>query len=140
MRILRVLGFGGGYVKLWLGEPDAAIDRFAHVMRLSPIDPYMPIMHAAMADAHFHAGRHDEASSWGAVSMQGAPFHNGLRVVAASNALVGRAEQAQLAMARLRQLDPDLRVSNLRDIQGPYRRVQDIERYEDAMRKAGLPD
>ena len=132
--------FWGGYVKLWLGEPDAAIDRFAHVMRLSPIDPYMPIVQAAIADAHFHAGRYDEASSWGAMSIRGVPFHNGLRIVAASNALAGRLDQARVAMERLRQLDPDLRVSTLRDIQGPYRRTDDIARYEDAMHKAGLPD
>jgi hypothetical protein len=49
-------------------------------------------------------------------------------------------EQAQIAMALLRQLDPDLRVSNVRDIQGPYRCAWEIARYEDAMRKAGLPD
>ena len=28
-----------GWVKVWLGEPDRAIEHFAHAMRLSPIDP-----------------------------------------------------------------------------------------------------
>ena len=35
-------------------------------------------------------------------------------------------EQAQIATARLRQLDSELRVSNLRNVQGPYRRPEDI--------------
>jgi tetratricopeptide (TPR) repeat protein len=132
--------FWGGYVKLWLGEPDAAIGRFARAMRLSPLDPRMPRVHAAMADAHLHAGRYDEASSWAAIAIREAPNHNGLRIVAASSALAGRLKQAQMAMARLRQLDPELRISNLKSVQGPYRRPEDIARYEDALRKAGLPD
>jgi adenylate cyclase len=132
--------FWSGYVKLWLGEPDAALERFAHAMRLSPVDPRMPRLQAAMAEAHFHAGRYDDASSWAAMSIREAPFHNGLRIVAASSALAGILEQAQKAMAELRQLDPELRVSNLRNVQGPYRRSEDISRYEEAMRSAGLPE
>jgi len=132
--------FWGGYVKLWLGEPDAAIERFEHAMRLSPLDPRMPRVQAAIAEAHFHAGRYDEASSWAAIAIREVHFHNGLRIAAASNALAGRLEQARIAMARLRRLDPELRISNLRDIQGPYRRREDIARYEEAMRTAGLPE
>jgi TolB-like protein/predicted Zn-dependent protease len=137
---LALAWFWGGYVKLWLGEPDAALERFAHVVRLSPVDPYMSRVQAAIADAHFHAERYGEASSWAAKSLQGAPFHNGLRISAASNALAGRLEQAQTAVARLRHLDPELRVSTLRNVQGPYRRPEELARYEKAMRIAGLPE
>ena len=42
-----------------------------------------------------------------------------LRLFAASNALGGRLEQAQKSVARLLQLNPALRVSNLRD--APFR-------------------
>ena len=52
-------------------------------------------------------------------------------------------EEAQLDIserARLRELDPELRVSNLGNVQGPYRRPEDIARYEQGLRKAGLPD
>jgi TolB-like protein len=132
--------FWGGYVKLWLGECDVAIERFERAMRLSPLDPRMPRVQAAIADAHFHAGRYDEASSWATIAIREVPYHNGLRILAASNALAGRQKQAKLAMARLRQLDPELRVSNLGNVQGPYRRPEDVARYEDAMRKAGLPE
>jgi hypothetical protein len=37
------------------------------------------------------------------------------------------------------EIDPALRVSNLGDIT-PLRRPQDIARYAEAMRKAGLPE
>jgi hypothetical protein len=63
-----------------------------------------------------------------------------LHMVVASNALAGRLEQAQTALARLRQLDATLRVSNLRERLGPYRRPEDLARYEEGLRKAGLPE
>jgi TolB-like protein len=133
--------FYSGLVKLWLGEPDAAIEHFARAMRLSPVDHGMPSMQAAMADALIHAKRYDEASTWAAMAIREAPnYHNGLRAAAASNALAGRLELAQKATAQLRQLDPALRVSMLKGIQGPYRRLEDIARYEEGMRKAGLPE
>ena len=43
--------FCGGWMKNWLGEPGAAIERFARAMRLNPLDPRMssmrvePLMH-----------------------------------------------------------------------------------------------
>ena len=49
-------------------------------------------------------------------------------------------EQARKAMARLRQLDPALRVSNLLDMLGPYRRTEDLSRYDEGLRQAGLPE
>jgi adenylate cyclase len=63
----------------------------------------------------------------------------GLRIDAASNAMAGRPEQAHKAMARLRQLDPALRVSNLKDVLGPYQHAEDLSRYEEGLRQAGLP-
>src|SRR5258705_10088979 len=36
----------------------------------------------------------------------------------------GRAEQAHKAVARLRQLNPTLRVSTLKDVLGPFRRAE----------------
>jgi tetratricopeptide (TPR) repeat protein len=50
-----------GLVKVWLGEPIRAIERFVHAMRLSPINPFIWFMQEGMAQAHFFAGRHDEA-------------------------------------------------------------------------------
>jgi hypothetical protein len=66
-------------------------------------------------------------------------LHQALRVSAAANALAGRIERAQDALSRLRRIDPALRVSNLGDIT-PLRRPEDIARYAEAMRKAGLPE
>ena len=56
-----------------------------------------------------------------------------------SHALAGRLDQAHKAMARLRQIDPTFRVSDIRRL-FPYRRPEDLARFEEGMRKAGLPE
>ena len=131
----------GGWIKNWLGEPEPALERFARVMRLSPLDPRVTGMHVGTAYAHFLLGRYDEAASWAAMALQDNPdFQAGLRIAAASNAMAGRPEQAHRAVARLRQLNPTLRVSTLKDVLGPYRRAEDLSRLEEGLRKAGLPE
>src|SRR5258707_9972628 len=47
----------GGWVKIFLGEPEAAIERFARAMRLSPLDPFVTGMRTGTSYAHFLLGR-----------------------------------------------------------------------------------
>ena len=93
-------------------------------------------MQAATAHAHFFAGRYDEAASWAAMAVDA---RTALYVAAAANALAGHLEEARTAVARLRQRDPALRISALRDALGPYR-PEDLAKYEAGLRKAGLPE
>jgi TolB-like protein/class 3 adenylate cyclase len=131
----------GGWAKNWLGEPELAIERFARAMRLNPVDPSLVVMRSGTAYAHFLLGRYDEAASLAAMALQDNPdYQPGLRTAAASNAMAGRPEQAHKAMARLRQLNPALRVSNLKDVLGPSRRAEDLARYGEGLRQAGLPE
>jgi hypothetical protein len=58
---------------------------------------------------------------------------------AASNALAGRLEPAQRAMARALEFNPDFRASNLRDLT-PFRRAEDLASFAKGLRKAGLPE
>jgi TolB-like protein len=130
-----------GLVKAYLGEPDVAIERIQRAMRLSPLDPLMPIFQQGIAFAHFIAGRHDEALSWVHKTIQEQPNRLGaIRLFAASSALAGRLEQTQNAVARMRQLNSAERVSNLKDWLLPLRRPEDLARYEEGLRKAGLPE
>jgi hypothetical protein len=112
----------------------------AHAVRLSPFDSLMPDINAAIAFAHFFSGDYDKALSLAEQVLREKPdFHTALRYAAASNALAGRLKDAHKAMTRLRQIDPLLRISNLKDMT-PLRRPEDRARYEEGMRKAGLPD
>lgn len=130
----------GGYVRAWRGEPDAAIEQLTHAMRLSPVDKRMSGMQNGIAFAHFLAGRYDEASAWSEKAVQTrANFGGALRVLAASNALAGRRQQSETAMACIRQLDPTLRLANLKELIS-FLRPDDLARFAEGLRKAGLPD
>src|SRR5215831_11298426 len=48
----------GGWVKLWLGEPEAAIERFARAIRLSPLDAAAIGMRTGIAHGHFFLSRY----------------------------------------------------------------------------------
>lgn len=109
-------------------EPKAAVAHLAYAMRLSPVDPLMPLMQAAMAHAHFFAGRYTEASSWATAALRGTPtLLPALRIGAAADAFAGNPEQR--AVARLLQINPSERVSNLDAVYGLYRRPDDAWRY-----------
>ena len=130
-----------GWMKNWVGEPQAAIERFARAIRLNPLDPRTNGQRSGIAHAHFYLGNYVEAASWAAMALQDNwDFQPGLRIAAASNAMTGRPEQAARAVSRLRQLNPTLRISNLKEVLGPYRRAEDILRYEEGLRQAGLPE
>src|SRR6266536_2024851 len=127
-----------GTVRLFWGEPDAAIERVARAMRLSPLDVRLYTMQSVTGLSHLLAGRYDEAASWVEIALRDQPNNvAAVRNSAASNALAGRFEEAQKAMTRLRQLDPARRISNLKDV-APFRRPEDLARYEEGLRKAGL--
>jgi tetratricopeptide (TPR) repeat protein len=129
-----------GLLKVWLGEPEAALQHLAHATRMSPFGSMVPVIQNAITFAHFLACDYDKASSVAEQVLREKPdFYLTLRYAAASNALAGRMEEARQAMARLRQIDPELRISNLKDFT-PLRRPEDRARYEEGMRKAGLPE
>jgi TolB-like protein len=128
------------WVRVWRGEPDLALDHAARATRLSPLDPSMYAKHGAMAYAHFLAGRYDMASSCAEKAMRDNPdFLLAICIFAASNALAGRLEPAQKAMARALECSPVLRASNLGDL-APFRRAEDLALFAKGLREAGLPE
>ena len=130
----------GGFARIYRGEPDDAIERFARAMRLSPLDPEMFRMQAGTALAHLFAGRFDSASSWAEKASRDLPsFLIPVSIIAASHALAGRTDEARRAMHHLRRLDPALRISSLTDWL-PIHRPEDLALFADGLRKAGLPE
>ena len=108
-------------------------------MRLSPQDPQQFGMKIAMAWAHFFACRYEEAFSWAQAAVrEQSNFFMAIAVTAASAALAGKTEEAAKAMARLRELNPTLRGSNLKSFM-PIFRTQGFERWSEGLEKAGLP-
>jgi TolB-like protein len=132
--------FASAWVNIWLSKPDIALQHLTHVMRLSPLDPNVAGVRVTAAFAHYFAGRYDEAAACAERILRETPnFHMALRMAAAGHALAGRLEEANRAMRRLREIDPDLRVSDIRHLTA-MRSREDMARYEDGLRRAGLPE
>lgn len=132
--------FLGGVLRVFRGERESAIEDLTHAVRLSPLDPEMFRMQAGTALAHFFSGSYDSALAWAEKALGNLPsLLVAVALVAASHALAGRIDEARQAMQRLRTLDPSLRVSNLKDWL-PIHRPEDLARFADGLRLAGLPE
>jgi hypothetical protein len=109
-------------------------------MRLSPLDPVSFGVHGATAYAHFFRGRYEEASVWADRAMEeNRSYLPVAAIAAASNALLGRQQKARNARELLQQIDPGVRISNLKE-QFPYRRHEDMSLLATGLKTAGLPE
>jgi TolB-like protein/tetratricopeptide (TPR) repeat protein len=129
-----------GWIRVFLGRPDVAIEHLEHAIRLSPFDPLLFKMRAGVAYAHFFAGRYDEAAVAAVKALHARPkYLTAVRAAAASHALAGRIGEARMLISQMREMDPALRVSGLSDLI-PLYRSEDLDRWSTALRGAGLPD
>ena len=129
-----------GWIRVWAGEPELALADVERAMQLSPADLFSFAWWCIGAYAHFACDRYDEALSWAERTIRERPgYLPAARMIVASAALGGRPESPEMSLARLRQLDPMLRLSNLGE-QMPFRRAEDLARLTDGLRKAGLPE
>ena len=129
----------GGWVRLWLNQPDAAIDHFARAMRLSPLDFGFNAAETGTAFAHLRAGRYEEASLWADKALRDQPRSaDAAQAVALSSGLTGDLEKAKDAIRRLLEIAPRRRISTAfvsRNI--PAERKA---RLVEILRRAGMPD
>src|SRR5262245_2013729 len=104
-------------------------------MRLSPHDPQMFSMRNAIACAHFVTGRYAEALAMAEIAMRERPnFILPFCIAATSAVHAGRMKVAQAAMDRLRQIGPDVSISNFGEVMG-FMRVDDTNRWVAGFRK-----
>ena len=137
---LAAAWFLGGYLRLFRGEPEEAINRFEHAIRLSPLDSEMFRMQTGVALAHLIARRFDIASSWASKAFREVPvLVLPGAVIAASHALAGRMEEAFGAIQHLLKFNPALRLASLEKWL-PFRRQEDLATFAQGLRTAGLPE
>ena len=123
-----------GWVRIWLNQPEIAIEHFARAMRLSPLEPSFHEFEAGIAFAHIRAHRYDEALLWAEKAVRDQPNSaDAAMALAVGSALVGDLERAKGAMKRVLEIAPGRRVST---VVGPGRHG----RFTDALRKAGMPE
>jgi TolB-like protein/class 3 adenylate cyclase len=128
-----------GWVRVWLNDPEIAIEHQARGMRLSPLDPGFHFFETVTAYAHLRAARYDEAVCWAERAVRShSRSAEAVFVLAASSALAGDFEKARSSVDRLLQLMPSRRVSNSPTVsRWPVERRREIA---DALRLAGLSD
>jgi TolB-like protein/class 3 adenylate cyclase/tetratricopeptide (TPR) repeat protein len=130
----------GGWVKIFRGEPEQAIGRFARAIRLNPLDPLVFLPQLGTACGHLFSDNDKEAAVWAEKAIQERPrVIIGLRLAAACFALGGRLDEARKAATLLRELAPNFRIGQVRTL-FPLRRPEDLAKYSEGLRLAGLPE
>jgi TolB-like protein len=129
-----------GWVKASSGNADLALERITRARRLSPHDPQDFSIQTAMAFAYFIAARYEEglASAQAAVRDRSV-YRLAYCILAASAAMADHSAEAKKAIDRVLKLSPNLRLGDTHTLQR-IRQPEDIARWAEALRKAGLPE
>jgi len=129
--------FRSGFVRLFAGQPDIAIDHFERCRQLSPRDPMEPRCLIGIATAQFFKRRFDKAARLLLVALEEIPTHvPSYRFLAASYAHLGRLDEAHAIVARLRQITSEVGV----DAAPWWRNAKHRELYLSGLRLAAGED
>jgi adenylate cyclase len=129
-----------GYVSLGqflsaAGEPEKAILSIKRGLRLNPIPPsrYFHML----ASAYRTAGRYEEAIVAGKKAIEIEPKDQYAWLhLAASYSLLGRLEEASAAVKEILRINPKFCIIK----KSFYKNQEDMDRFNNALREAGLPD
>ena len=132
-----------GFTRAWEAQVEESFEQTNKAFRLDPHDPFSALWKVGLGIGCFTAERYEEAVFWAEQASEERPeFPPCHRLMASAYGQLGRATEAQRAVARLRDLMPNLTVAVMTKnlVQLPFKREADLERYVDGLRKAGLPE
>jgi adenylate cyclase len=128
-----------GWLNMYLGNSEVAIQHFERSLRLSPLDPITFNSYVGIGAAHAVGGRYDEAVSWIEKGLRERPDAVwAYRTLAAAYANAGRLEEARQAVATLLETYPGVTITKCLELipaSPDY-----LARYAEGLRKAGLPE
>jgi TolB-like protein/class 3 adenylate cyclase len=128
-----------GWVHMYLGNHQTAIEHARQAERLSPRDPNILQVKMAIAFAQFFDGQFAEAGSLAERMADEFPtFAPATRIMAVSYALAGNLTLAERAAKKSLDLDPSQRVAALLSHM-PLRRLEDRSLWEKGLLRAGFP-
>jgi AraC-like DNA-binding protein/tetratricopeptide (TPR) repeat protein len=103
-----------GWIDVYKGDTDSAIERFAIALDLAPHDPLAFNTFVGTGCAHFHAGRYVEAAYWQERALVARPSAAWVhRTLCPAYVLGGFKTDARRSLAALRGHYPELTVSQL---------------------------
>jgi len=121
-------------------DPDESIKHQEIAIRTNPKDPSIFFRYSGLACAHFAAGRYFEASQWARKSVQRKPsWRGGHAYLIASLAQLNLYEEAKEAVTNYLENFPDEAISHLLKLL-TTERPDFAKRFEEGLRKAGLPE
>ncbi len=128
-----------GWIDVYKGDPESAIERFKIALDLAPHDPLAFNSMVGIGCAHFKAGRYRDAAQWqerGLIEHPSASWIH--RTLCPAYVLAGAEPEARRSLAALRDHYPDLTVSEVQQGLPPlppsYRNL-----VFDALHTVGLP-
>ncbi len=120
-----------GILRLWAGQADLAIEHVETSLRLSPREHISSPL-TAIGEAYFLMRQFDDAVSKLLLSIQESPgYLHSYRILAACYAHMGRFDEAQAIVARLRAVTPQVMPSDL-----PWRNPEHRELFLSGLRLA----
>jgi DNA-binding SARP family transcriptional activator/Tfp pilus assembly protein PilF len=124
----------------YVGKPDIALQQLAKHRDLSPMEPYPSLFDNPYAIAHVIKGDYEQAAVLGRRVTKARPeFVNGYKPLIAALGHLGRRDEAELYIEKLRTLEPNFTVQRFVQMY-PFKHESDRERYVQGLRLAGVPE
>ncbi|WP_213287749.1 tetratricopeptide repeat protein [Bradyrhizobium sp. sGM-13] len=128
-----------GWIDVYKGEPESAIERLKIALDLAPHDPLAFNSMVGIGCAHFNAGRYAEAANWQERALIEHPSASWVhRTMCPAYVLAGQVPQARRSLGALRQHYPDLTVTEVQRGMPPLPPSQ-CDLVVGALQEAGLP-
>jgi AraC-like DNA-binding protein/tetratricopeptide (TPR) repeat protein len=128
-----------GWLDVYKGDPQSAIERFKIALDLAPHDPLAFNSMVGIGCAHFNAGHYAEAANWQEHALIEHPSASWVhRTMCPAYVLAGQGPQARRSLGALRQHYPDLTVSEVQGGMPPLPPSQ-CDLVVGALQEAGLP-
>jgi tetratricopeptide (TPR) repeat protein len=122
-------------------DPEESIKNTEIAIRSNPKDPSIFFRFHGLALAHFSAGRYSEASLWARKSVHRKPsWRGGHAILASSLAQLNLLEEAKEAVDNYLGNFPHETISDLRKAMVIAGKPDYVKRFEEGLRKAGLPE
>jgi tetratricopeptide (TPR) repeat protein len=129
-----------GFALSYLGDQDRALARMRQAIQLSPSDPHLFFFQSAIIMPHLLRGAYHDAAAAGRKAIELNPwFSSAFKGHLAALGHLGCDQEAAGVLSRLLKLEPAFTV---RDAirRSPIGSPEDIERYAEGLRRAGLPE
>ncbi len=124
----------------YLGRHDEALRRIKQALRLSPSDPHVFFFDMALIMPHLMAGDYPSAIDVGRRAIELNPwFSSAYKGYLAALGHMDKRQDAAEVLRRLLDLEPGFSVEQAM-LRSPLVLADDIARYADGLRRAGLPE